>query len=71
MKIVGCDLHAIQQSIAMSDTETGEFTEKTIRHETTGPAARDPKVTWRRAEIRPTFNGEPSSGPTCPFFQGD
>ena len=29
MKIVGCDLHATQQSIAMVDTETGEFTEKT------------------------------------------
>ncbi len=33
MKIVGCDLHAKQQSIAMVDTETGEFTEKTIRYE--------------------------------------
>ena len=32
MKIVGCDLHARQQTIAMGDTETGEFTEKTIRH---------------------------------------
>jgi hypothetical protein len=33
MKIVGCDLHAKQQSIAMVDTETGEFTEKTLSHE--------------------------------------
>jgi transposase len=33
MKIVGCDLHARQQSIAMVDTETGEFSEKTIPHE--------------------------------------
>ncbi len=33
MKIVGCDLHARQQTIAMVDTETGEFTEKTLRHE--------------------------------------
>ena len=32
MKIVGCDLHARQQSIAMVDTQTGEFTEKTIPH---------------------------------------
>jgi transposase len=39
MKIVGCDLHARQQSIAMVDTETGEFTEKTISHE--GNAARE------------------------------
>jgi hypothetical protein len=29
MKGLGCDLHAKQQSIAMVDTETGEFTEKT------------------------------------------
>ena len=28
MKMVGCDLHARQQSIAMVDTETGELTEK-------------------------------------------
>jgi hypothetical protein len=33
MKIVGCDLHARQQTIAMVDTETGEFTEKTLGHE--------------------------------------
>jgi len=36
MKIVGCDLHARQQSIAMLDTETGEFTEKIVRHEGNG-----------------------------------
>src|SRR5438034_3421996 len=33
MKILGCDLHAKQQTIAMVDTETGEFTEKTLAHE--------------------------------------
>jgi len=33
MKIVGCDLNARQQSIAMVDTEAGEFTEKTLSHE--------------------------------------
>src|ERR1700747_1433521 len=33
MKIVGCDLHAKQQTIAMVDTESGEFTEKTLAHE--------------------------------------
>jgi hypothetical protein len=33
MKIVGCDLHARQQTIAMVDTETGEFNEKTLSHE--------------------------------------
>jgi transposase len=33
MKIVGCDLHAKQQTIAMVDTETGEFTERKLLHE--------------------------------------
>ena len=33
MKILGCDLHANQQTIAMVYTETGEFTEKTLSHE--------------------------------------
>jgi transposase len=39
MKIVGCDLHARQQTIAMVDTETGEFTEQTLSHE--GNAVRE------------------------------
>jgi hypothetical protein len=33
MKILGCDLHAKQQTIAMVDTETGEFTEKMLSHD--------------------------------------
>jgi transposase len=36
MKIVGCDLHARQQSIAMVDTETGELTKKRLMHERNG-----------------------------------
>jgi hypothetical protein len=39
MKIVGCDLHARQRTIAMVDTETGEFTENTLCHE--GNAVRE------------------------------
>jgi hypothetical protein len=39
MKIVGCDLHAKQQTIAMVDTDSGEFIEKTILHE--GNAVRE------------------------------
>ena len=30
MKIVGCDLQAKQQAIAMVDSDTGEFIEKTL-----------------------------------------
>src|SRR6202158_505952 len=33
MRIIGVDLHARQQTIAMLDTETGEVTEKTLQHE--------------------------------------
>ena len=29
MKIIGCDLHAAQQTIAMLDRETGEVLEQT------------------------------------------
>ena len=33
MKIIGVDLHARQQTIAMSDTDTGELVEKPLEHE--------------------------------------
>jgi transposase len=39
MRIVGCDLHASQQTIAMLDRDTGEISERVIKHE--GTAVRD------------------------------
>jgi transposase len=33
MRIIGCDLHARQQTLAMLDTETGEFVNQTRLHE--------------------------------------
>ena len=33
MRIIGCDLHARQQTIAMLDSETGELQEKTLEHQ--------------------------------------
>jgi hypothetical protein len=33
MKIIGCDLHARQQTLAMLDTETGEVVNLTLMHE--------------------------------------
>lgn len=33
MRIIGCDLHARQQTISMVETETGEVTEKTLVHD--------------------------------------
>ena len=39
MRIIGCDLHAEQQTIAMLDRETGEVVERTLPHE--GTTVRD------------------------------
>ena len=39
MRIIGCDLHARQQTLAMLDTETGEVVNRTLLHE--GGAVRD------------------------------
>ena len=33
MRIIGCDLHARQQSLAMLETTTGEVVEVTLKHE--------------------------------------
>ena len=33
MRLIGCDLHAAQQSIAMLDGETGAVIQKTLKHE--------------------------------------
>lgn len=33
MRIIGCDLHTRQQTIAMLDTDTGELVEKTLEHD--------------------------------------
>jgi hypothetical protein len=35
MRIIGCDLHAAQQTIAMLDRESGEIVERTLTHEGT------------------------------------
>jgi hypothetical protein len=39
MQIIGVDLHARQQTVAMLDVETGEIVEKTLQHE--GGAVRE------------------------------
>ena len=33
MRIIGCDLHARQQTVAMLDTTTGEIVNMTLTHE--------------------------------------
>src|SRR5882757_3366774 len=39
MRLIGCDLHASQQSIAMLDRDTGAVIEKTLKH--AGEAVRE------------------------------
>src|SRR3989442_5961776 len=39
MRLIGCDLHASQQSIAMLDRDTGVVVEKTLKH--AGEAVRE------------------------------
>jgi len=39
MRLIGCDFHATQQSIAMLDCDTGVVVEKTLMHE--GEALRE------------------------------
>ena len=33
MRIIGCDLHSRQQTLAMLDTATGEIEKRTLKHE--------------------------------------
>jgi hypothetical protein len=33
VKIIGCDLHARQQTLAMLETNTGEVVKRTLKHE--------------------------------------
>jgi hypothetical protein len=33
MRIIGCDLHARQQTVAMLDSSTGEVVKMTLTHE--------------------------------------
>jgi hypothetical protein len=33
VRIIGCELHARQQMIAMFDTDTGELQDKTLEHQ--------------------------------------
>ena len=33
MRIIGCDLHAAQQTVVMLDRETGEVSDKTLTHD--------------------------------------
>jgi transposase len=39
MRIIGCDLHAAQQTIAILNRETGDIIETTLKHE--GTTVRD------------------------------
>ncbi len=63
MHIIGCDLHARQQTIAMLDTDTGEMVEKTIQHE--GDQVRE----FYAALPRPVLVGIEATGSMQWFLQ--
>jgi hypothetical protein len=44
MRIIGCDLHARQQTVAMLDTTTGELAYLTLMHE--GNNVRESGARW-------------------------
>ena len=63
MKIVGCDLHARQQSVAVLDTETGELTERTFQHQGEQPRA------FYASLDRPVLVGIEASGAMQGFLE--
>lgn len=57
MRIIGCDLHAKQQTIAMLDRDTGEISERTLTHDGTTvgistPACRRPWSSALKPRVR-------------------
>jgi transposase len=62
MRIVGCDPHARQQTLAMLDTETGEVVNRTLLHE--GTAVRE----FYSQLAHPVLVGIEAIGPTQWFL---
>ena len=63
MRIIGCDLHAQQQRIAMLDDQTGEYVEKVLPH------AGDPVRQFLRHCARAARVGIKASGSMHWFLQ--
>jgi len=58
MQIIGCDLHARQQTLAMLDTGTGEVVNRTLTHE--GNSVREFYSAERRtSERRVSYERKP------------
>jgi hypothetical protein len=53
LRIIGCDLHAAQQTIAMLDGDTGEIVERTLTHEVEALREFDPPGPRSWASKRP------------------
>ena len=67
MRIIGCDLHAAQQTIAMLDGDTGEVVERTLTHEgeavravlrvDSGAGGRGHRSDWFHGVVSPAAGG--------------
>ena len=69
-KIIGCDLHASQQTIAMLDPDTGEVIERTLKHE--GETVRDFYVIIRpsaRSTIAANSTARLTGSPTSVYLR--
>jgi hypothetical protein len=60
MRIIGCDLHARQQTVAMLESTTGEVVRMTLKHE--GNTVREVsgirRLLWMHSRIRVIVLGE-------------
>jgi len=60
MRLIGCDLHASQQSIAMLDRDTGVVVEQTLAHEVgVGPSPPWRPTVTRRATVAAADTSSP------------
>jgi hypothetical protein len=55
MRIIGCDLHARQQVLAMLDTTTGEVVEVTVKHEGDNGPTSHTFLRWKGYECPPQY----------------
>jgi hypothetical protein len=53
MRIIGCDLHARQQTLAMLDTTTGEVAKTTLQHEGNNVKRPETKIKWNSKSRSP------------------
>ena len=62
MRIIGCDLHTRQQTLAMLDTTTGEIVNTTLLHEGDGVLARAGRIRLSNLAHNRAISARPTLG---------